>query len=86
MFARNTVHAVSPCEGEEEPYEYKGTAFSCMEDSLGPDVKARAVVLTLEHLNQLLEHYFVLTPEANLVLERSNTCLKVGVRTLFKRC
>ena len=40
MFERNTVHAVSPCEGEEGPFEYKGSAFSCTEDSLGPDVKA----------------------------------------------
>ena len=41
MFTRNTVHAIGyPPEGDEEQYEYKGTAFSCMEDSLGPDVKA----------------------------------------------
>ena len=41
MFKRNTVHAISPSsEGEEAFFEYKGSAFSCTEDSLGPDVKA----------------------------------------------
>ena len=64
----------------------EGTAAEPPRAKLPSAARARAIVLTLEHSSQLFEHCFVLTPEANLVLERSNTCLKVGVRTLFKRC
>ena len=40
MFGRNTLHATGHPEEDVETYEYKGTAFTCMEDTLGPDVKA----------------------------------------------
>ena len=40
MFGRNMLHATGYPEEDVETYEYKGTAFTCMEDALAPDVKA----------------------------------------------
>ena len=40
MFGRNMLHAIAYPEEDSPQFEYKGTAFTCMEAALGPDVNA----------------------------------------------
>ena len=44
MFGRNMLHATGYPEEDVETYEYKGTAFTCMEDALAPDNKANCAL------------------------------------------
>ena len=40
MFGRTMLHAIAYPEEDSPQFEYKGTAFTCMEAALGPDVNA----------------------------------------------